>query len=280
MILTSLFQIIKYRVMNKPYFATDDVIIGRNVKFGRNVVFNCKKVRIGDGVIFQNNICINADVFEIGDYGIIYSDCFFSGPGKLSIGHNFWLGNACVMDGHGGIFVGNNVGIGAQSQIWTHMTFGDIMHGCAFDTIKSISIEDDAWLVGHCLVSPVNIGARSLALLGSVITKDMKPDRTYAGVPAKDVTKKVGQQFKATSLATKEAYLQARIVEFAAQYGIKDMTEHVKIVRDGSQMTNVCDTVTVFNVADRTYLKRQTDIECLLIRFLLPRAKFIPVTDT
>ena len=79
---------IGHTLLGKPYFTTDDVKIGRHVSFGRNVVFNCKRVRIGDGVLFQDNITVNSDVFEIGDYGTVYRNCFFPGPGELRIGHN------------------------------------------------------------------------------------------------------------------------------------------------------------------------------------------------
>ncbi len=277
MTLTSLLHVFKYRILAKPYFGTKDVIVGQNVTFGKNVVFNCRRVRIGDGVIFQNNICINSDVFEIGDYGLVYSDCFFPGPGKLIIGHNFWLGNGSVIDSQAGTFIGNNVGIGAYSQLWTHMSFGDVLYGCVFDSHKNLRIEDDAWLVGHCLVSPVTIGARSLALPGSVITKDMMPDHTYAGVPIRDITEKFGRQFNVTALKERRDYLQKLIEDFAIRYQINDIAKHVKIVHDKSEMNDSCDPVTIFNVADRTYLKRQTEIERLLIRFLLPKAKFIPL---
>jgi hypothetical protein len=157
------------------------------------------------------------------------------------------------------------------------MSFGDVLYGCVFDSHKNLRIEDDAWLVGHCLVSPVTIGARSLALPGSVITKDMMPDHTYAGVPIRDITEKFGRQFNVTALKERRDYLQKLIEDFAIRYQINDIAKHVKIVHDKSEMNDSCDPVTIFNVADRTYLKRQTEIERLLIRFLLPKAKFIPL---
>jgi len=102
-------------MFNRPKFATSDVKIGRNVVFGKNVVFNCKRVRIGDGCVFMNNIKVDSEVFEIGDYGKIYDYCFFPGPGHLKIGHNLFLGTGCVVDSKGDTSIGNNVGIGAYS---------------------------------------------------------------------------------------------------------------------------------------------------------------------
>ena len=268
---------IKKVFFGKPYFATKDVKSGRNVRFGRNVVFNCKRVRIGDGVEFQDNITINSDVFEIGDYGTIYPHCFFPGPGELRIGHNFWLGNTSIVDSYGGTHIANNVGIGAHSQLWTHIIYGDVMCGNRFHSSRPLIIGDDVWLVGHCLVSPVKIGDRSMAMLGSVITRDMEVDHTYAGVPAEDITEKVGTQFKITPAEERAQYLQKRFTEFAQQFGVRHINEYVTIVTTPGQMSNRSKDVTMFNVADRTYSKCGTQLEYKLMRFLLPKAKFIPI---
>ena len=169
-----------YRFLNKPMFSTDDITIGKNVHFGNNVVFDCKKVKIGDGCIFLDNTKVNSTEFSIGDYGTIYQNCFFPGPGKLTIGHNFWLGNNSIVDSQGNTTIGNNVGIGAHSQLWGHMRYGDIMYGCQYHSVKQLSIGNDVWLVGHNLVSPVTIEDRSMALLGSLITQNMLSDKTLS----------------------------------------------------------------------------------------------------
>jgi acetyltransferase-like isoleucine patch superfamily enzyme len=259
-----------------PYFATKDVTIGRHVRFGRNVVFNCRKVRIGDGVIFHDNITVNSEVFLIGDYATIYPYCFFPGPGELKIGHNFWLGIGSIVDSRGDTRIGNNVGIGPHSQLWTHMIYGDVMAGGRFHSVKPLIIEDDAWLVGHCLVSPVKIGARSLAFLGSVVTKDLEADRVYAGVPAVDITEKVGPQFEVTSIQERTAYLQKRLEKFSDRFGHRSTDDFAAIVTTKGQMPDAHPEVTLFNVADRTYRKLGTDSEYTLIRFLLPEVKFLP----
>lgn len=263
----------------RPYFATNDVSIGRNVRFGKNVVFSCKRIRIGDGVVFHDNITVDADVFEIGDYGTIYSHCFFPGPGELFIGHNFWLGISSIVDSKGGTYIGNNVGIGAQSQLWTHIVYGDVMYGCRFHSDRPLQIGDDVWLVGHCLVSPVEIGERSMAMLGSVITRDMQADHSYAGVPAEDVTDKIGPQFEITGVEHRAAYLNSRLEEFATINRISDIHNSIKIVSAAEEMLTYGADVTVFNVKDRTYTKRGTRLEHKLMRFLLPDAKFVPVSD-
>jgi acetyltransferase-like isoleucine patch superfamily enzyme len=260
-----------------PRFSTDDVTVGKRVRFGENVEFNCGRVRIGDGVFVGDNVRIDAEVFEIGDYGTIYDNCFFPGPGEVSIGHNFWLGAASIVDSQGGTTIGNNVGVGAHSQLWTHMKFGDIMAGSRFHSSAPLVIEDDAWLVGHCLVSPVTIGAWSLAMLGSMVTRDMQPNRSYAGVPAKDVTDALGAPFSPVPADERIAFLEERVRRFADEFARPEIFERVRILAEEPQDTKSSADVTEFNVVSRTYRKSGTELEHDFIRYLLPEAKFVPV---
>jgi acetyltransferase-like isoleucine patch superfamily enzyme len=252
-----------------PRFACKDVTIGRDVTFGRGVQFHCKRVVIGDGCRFGNNVIINSDIFQIGDFGTVYDGCFFPGPGELRIGHNFWVGTGSIIDAHGGTFIGNNVGIGAGSQLWGHMKFGDMLAGCRFHSTKALRIGNDVWLVGHNLVSPVTIGDRALVMLGSLVTRDLAEDRTYAGAPAKDVTDHFGPQFEDKSIEDRVSELRQRIRDFTDAYGGADQFGIVGVDCVGAP-------ITWFDVQARSYTKRGTEIERALIRFLLPDAKFIP----
>lgn len=273
-------SIMARRLTRRPHFATNDVVVGRNVTFGSNVVFNCKRVRIGDGVLFYDNVTIDADTFEIGDYGTIYSYCFFPGPGEVRIGHNFWLGQNSIVDGQAGTRIGNNVGIGAHSQLWTHMIFGDVMAGSRFHGSKPLVVEDDAWLVGHCLVSPVRIGARSVVLLGSVVTGDVPEERVYAGVPAKDITDKMGAPWAETPPEQRAEWIRRRLDAFAVSRGITDVKKIACVLTSTNQRAKHDPSVTVFDVARRRYVKRGTEVEYDLIRFLLPEAKFLPEDES
>jgi len=260
--------------LGRAYFSTTDVQIGRGTSFGRNVRLNCKRIRIGDGVVFQDNIRIDSDDFEIGDYGTVYFGCFFPGPGKIKIGHNFWLGNNSIIDCQGGTTIGDNVGIGAHSQLWTHMKFGDVVAGSRFHSESPLSIGNDVWLVGHNLVSPVTIGDRSLAMLGSLIVKDIPPDRVVAGVPATDQTDKFGPQFSSTDVEHRNRTVSEMIERFAEKYGVLDIWDRVEV--HSSMPTAFDRRKTIIVVSTRTYHKTRSMLELQLMRHLLPTAKFTP----
>lgn len=263
------------RAVYRPRFSTKDVKIGRGTSFGRNVRFNCQRVRIGDGVIFQDNIRIDATEFEIGDYGTIYFGCFFPGPGKIKIGHNFWLGSNSIIDGQGGTTIGDNVCVGAQSQLWTHMKYGDVLAGCRFNSVAPLNIGNDVWLGAHNLVSPVTIGDRSLTLMGSLIVKDILPDKVFAGAPATDQTIKFGSQFSETTTEYRKGMLKAMIEKFAIVNNIKNVWDYVEICSELPQKWNTKKTI--IDVSSRQYYKTSSRFELMLMRSLLPTAKYVPL---
>lgn len=263
---------IKYAVFNRPYIKAKEKHIGKNVIFGKNVRINSRVVKIGDGCILGNNLVINADYFEIGDFGIIYQNCYFPG-GKVVIGNNFWLGADSIVDGTGTTTIGNNVGIGAQSQLWSHILYGDMLNGCQFNSKKPLNISNDVWLVGHNLVSPVNIYEGSMAMLGSVITKDMQTNRTYAGVPAKDSTEKLGAQFKTISLEDKYNILNSKIEAFAKVYKLPNFKDLVLIMENKKFIETTKIQIDILN---RTYKKTGSILEYYFILYLLPEIKLQP----
>jgi acetyltransferase-like isoleucine patch superfamily enzyme len=224
--------------------------VGERVRWGRDVTFgpNCKNVRIGHGAFFGHDLYIDVEELVIGDYFTMHHGGIIHGE-KTQIGHNCWIGHYSVLDSVGGsLTLGNNIGIGAHSQLWTHIKFGDVLEGCRWQAHGTLTVEDDVWFVGHCIVSPIVAKKRSMLMVGSVVTKDMEENRIYAGSPARDMTDKFGEQFRTdVSVDEKEAGLKALFDEFAAEGGSLDAFEIVRAYPDAPR-----EGVTYFNVADRT----------------------------
>jgi hypothetical protein len=175
------------------------------------------------------------------------------------------------LDSIGGLDIDDNVGIGAMSQVWTHIRFGDVLEGCRFNQSKYMHIEKDVWLVGHCIVSPVRVGERSMAMVGAVITKDMEPNHIYGGCPAKDLTDKLGTQFREVALDEKYAQLQRIITEFEQKY--PEFKGSIKAIR---AQHDIAEGVTSFDVSRRVYTKRRTKAEIAFMKENVPLIKFIP----
>lgn len=246
--------------------------VGKGVIVEEGAIINATEVVLGDYCYIGNNVKIITPKFRIGDYSKLHAYSFAHGEKPMQIGRNCWIGGNTVLDSLGGLDIDDNVGIGAHSQIWTHIQFGDIVEGCKFYSKKYMYVGKDAWLVGHCILSPVNVGARSMALVGSVITKDMEPNHIYAGSPAKDITDKIGTQFEDRVPEQKAVKLQELINKFETNN--PKYAGRMKVVLSKNDMHK--DDFTYFNVSDRTYTKNHTEAEMAFLKANVPLIKFVP----
>lgn len=228
-----------------------------------------QRVELGDHCYIGERVQIRCADFRLGDYGKIHHDTNVHGGRPCHIGHNAWIGQFCVIDSIGGTTIGDNCGIGAHSQLWSHIKYGDTLEGCRFLGEKPLVVGKDVWFVGHCIVSPVVAHDRAMALVGAVVTRDLAANHVYAGAPAVDVTAKVGPQFAEVALDDKVRRLRALL----AESGVDASSLAVAATADEV----VADGRTWFVVATRTYTKRRTPAEVAFMRYLLPaRAKFTP----
>lgn len=257
----------------------DEVIIGKGVVVEKDVLITgkggpAKKVVLGDFCYIGRETRIITPEFRLGDYSKLHAYGFGHGEFPLNIGRNCWIGGNTVLDSQGGLDIDDNVGIGAHSQIWTHIQFGDIVEGSQFYSKQYMHIGKDAWFVGHCIVSPIKVGEKSMALVGSVVTKDMLPNHIYAGVPAKDITDKVGTQFANKSVVEKREKLQDIINEFYLEH--PEYQGQLKIIESDEEIN---EKATCFNIKNRTYTKKYSPAEVIFFKKWVPLVKFIPVDE-
>jgi acetyltransferase-like isoleucine patch superfamily enzyme len=260
------------RWLHAPIVDVQELRLGREVRIEPNVEIHCRRLVLGDGVVIRAGTRIEMTDLVIGDYTVINQHCFLSGTNWCRIGHNSWIGHYSVVDSIGTTRIGDNVGVGAHSQLWTHAYFGDILEGCNFASERPLVIEDDVWLVGHCIVTPIHAASRSMAMVGSVVTRDMEANRVYAGVPAKDMTDRFGPQFSARPAAERRAMLERHLEMFYQR--VRPRQRRLEIVDhfDPSRPD-----ISQFSLGERRYLKHLYPEEVAFMHFLLPtKAKFLP----
>lgn len=216
-----------------------------------------EEVVLGDHVYIGSGCNISTLSLTIGDYTKIHRNSLVYGRTALSIGHNCWFGEGTIIDAEGQTAIGNNVGVGAHSQLWSHIRHGDLLMGCTLYGFGNLVIEDDAWLVGHCIVSPVRVASFSVALVGSVVTTDTKSNRVYGGSPAKDLTEKLGAPYHFPPMPDRVRAFESRLQRF--------LEEHPEAV-------GTLD----FDPTTRRYRKTRSVYEALFMKSLLPECKFLP----
>jgi acetyltransferase-like isoleucine patch superfamily enzyme len=121
--------------------------------------------------------------------------------GFISIGNKTSINHYTVINGQGGVTIGNSVMIAAfVSMFAANHHFDDptlsiLEQGTG--TKGGIEIEDDVWIGTHAVIlDGVIIGKGSVIGAGAVVTKDVMPYSVMTGVPAKMVRSRL-QLYKA-----------------------------------------------------------------------------------
>lgn len=274
-----------------------NVKLGEYNTIGKNVIIdilgnnpNVKAV-IGDNNIINDNtrIFIYGE-FQLGDWNVLHNDMLLMAEQKLLIGHNCWFGQNTILDGAGGLEIGNGVRVGMYSQIWTHVASGEQIEGCTLFSKRETIIEDDVWLVGSCIVgSGLKLGWRSVALINSVITKDTLPDRAYAGSPAKLMEK--AQFYIQKTLDEKFELLNSWLKDFVAINKnvltlsnenselliLEDSEKNEKVIFSKKNNAEIKENESIFYLEDKTFIKTNSLLERQVYKYLYNnKARFLP----
>jgi maltose O-acetyltransferase len=312
----------------------ESVEIGDGVTIGDGTTINAVHVSIGPGSVIEND-CIIGKVtgvmntfslgdncfvgndsriattrFEAGDYVSLHNHLFVNGTKPCLLGHNIWIGQNCILNARDSLTLGNGVGIGAYSSVWTHGAHGELLEGCMVYKVAPVKLEDDVWIVGcYNVVSPgVTIGRRAIVLTGSVVTKDVPADGCVAGNPARDISDKV-KTYRQLAIDEKFNMIRRFMDDFVAGKPHSSKTEDGWLIRDGGRsfrirlldsyegggLVNRTPTIiftknftgrnnsrstSVFDLRTKAYTKRRTLCEIEVIRSLLyAKARFVPMQE-
>jgi len=111
--------------------------------------------------------------------------------GHIAIGNHCVIDRDCVLDGRGGITLGNNVNISPEVMILT--AYHDPNSPDFAGIEKPVVIEDYAWLATRALILPgVKVGRGAIVAAGAVVTKDVPPEVIVGGNPARFIRKRNG----------------------------------------------------------------------------------------
>lgn len=195
----------------------DRIVIGDHSEIGMMVMVKARDFRIGSYSIIKRSTTIVAPRVHIGNETAIMNDVVVGG--MESWGSRFRIGDRCTVFPHcfinptKNIIIGDDVGIGGSTYLFTHGSWPNALEGFPF-TFGPITIEDRVWLPWRVFVLPnVTIGHDSVIAAGSVVSKSIPPLSFAAGVPA--VVKSSGDGFvKKTTRAQKSQMLRGFFQEF------------------------------------------------------------------
>jgi len=162
-------------------------------------LFHMDNIRLGPSVYVDRFTRLHASVARIdlgpgtrvmrGAYLCSYVSNAQPGEGIVT-GTNCWIGvDAVLSSGQGGIFLGDNVLIAAQTVLVCGNHDFEKLDMATLDqsyTGRAIRIGNNAWIGAHVVIlGGVTIGEHAVVAAGAVVNADVEPYTVVGGVPAR-----------------------------------------------------------------------------------------------
>ncbi|MBC7956835.1 MAG: acyltransferase [Cytophagales bacterium] len=124
--------------------------------------------------------------FNIDRSATLQGGLRFFHVGRLSVGEGSLINRGVYLDNRAGITIGRQVSIAHDVRIYT---MGHDVHDETFATKAApVRIDDHAVVFAGAMIMPgVHLGAGSVVMAGSVVTKDVPAGRMVGGNPAQDI---------------------------------------------------------------------------------------------
>lgn len=158
----------------------------KRIHLGEKVYIDDYVTILTDGEASDKNFVRIGDKTKIAQGGVIKS-C----GGYVDIGKNSFLGERVQIQGKGGVDIGSDSMIAANTFISSSNHNMDSFYSDYFlkgEVPQKTAIGDFVWIGANCFIAAgVTIGSRAIIAAGSVVTKDVKSHTIVAGVPAKAI---------------------------------------------------------------------------------------------
>lgn len=131
--------------------------------------------------------------YKIGEDSSVHMSCFFTGD-NIEIGRNTVLNRRSYFDGRVGIKIGDFVNVSPEVYMLTlQHEPNDMFFSCKGGNIV---IDDYVWIGVRAIILPgVHIGEGAVVAAGAIVTKDVAPYTIVAGIPAKEIKKRMENLF-------------------------------------------------------------------------------------
>lgn len=163
----------------------DTLKIGKNcqIKVENKLVIG-KDTVIGDDCIINGvNISVGNNFYLVGK-SIIGGGSCFDPSSKLTIGNHFHLGYYGMVNTAREVKIGNEVGLGMGTKVFTHGAYLSELDGFPV-SFAPVTIEDRVWCPGAIINPGVTIGHDSVIGVGSVVNRNIPSHSLAVGIPAR-----------------------------------------------------------------------------------------------
>lgn len=175
-----------YEFMNNSDW--DEILPG--VLVHNTAVVDVKQFAAGKGTVVNAHAVIRGTKVQLGrecwidEYAVIGGGSCFDPMAYLEAGDWLHMGQFSQLNTARGVVLGDEVGIGIGTRVFTHGSYLSEWDGFPVD-FRGVTIGNRVW-IPNALVNPgVNIGNNVVIASGSVVSNDIADGSLVGGVPAK-----------------------------------------------------------------------------------------------
>jgi len=168
-----------------------DILLGDNVRIGEHVTINVSEILtigprsvIGDYATIEGRDIGLGTEFWSDRYVTIGGGSCMEEKSRLKIGYWGHLGQSVFINTARSIEIGNEVGLGTATKLYTHGAYLSFLDGFPVD-YGPITIGNRVWIPGATVLPGVTIGSDTVVGVGSVVTKSLPPGCLAMGIPAR-----------------------------------------------------------------------------------------------
>jgi acetyltransferase-like isoleucine patch superfamily enzyme len=227
------------------FILTNNLFVGKAASIAPFCILQAYEIKIGDYAQIASFVIIRAQLikgacFHIGKHSRIFPFCWIE-PGE-------------------GVYIGDQVGIGAYALIFTHGAWSDFLHN---GSVKygPVKIEDHVWIPWRVFVLPgVTIGRRSTIGANSTVTTSIPAHTLAAGSPAKIIKSGINMEMSPDEFKKRAEIIFSEYEKYCSRLDSK----HPKISSDNtcfyrSHLGEKPSTTAIINIDMSTYAYRVKD---------------------
>ena len=170
---------------------TEELALGKNAKIGDYAIIRGRKIRIGREAYANHHA-------EIGG-----GSCFEEAS-QLDVGYWFHLGSYAMVNTAMPVRIGNEVGLGRMTNIYTHGAYLSEIDGFPV-RFSPVSIGSRVWIPSATVNPGVTIGDDVVIGVGSVVTRDVPSGSLALGVPCRIIKERAFPSPETPAEAAKRA---------------------------------------------------------------------------